>query len=620
MEPAFTSPGARPQSSLIKRAGWVAGPPLQARTVDSTASQSSGSLFTALAVAIPGAAASQIRRRSSTTAAEKTRQHRLVAVGRQASSATAGSTEDEDVDVVVIGSGIGGLCAGALLAYYGQRVVVCEAHGSAGGAAHGFTAKVPKAKGGGEFYFDTGPSFFSGLSLDDGARINPLKAVLDILDVKVPCHQYTSFGLLLPEGDFVHTPAFGDDVLGAVSGGSAKKEWADLLEAMKPLAAMVEALPVAALRTDPGVVVSAAPFMPKFLQVPGGPFGPASQLNEPFSTTLDAAGVKDTFARRWLDLLCFCLSGLPTTGTVTAEMAMMFGEFYKQDAVMDYPVGGVKCLVQALVEGLEKYGGEVRLRSCVEQVLVEDGKAAGVRLSSGKRLRAKSVICGASVWDMLKLLPTDAVPRDWSSERSDIPPGKSFMHLHIGFDASGLDLAKLQAHYICLRDWASGVEAEENAVLISIPSVEDDTVAPAGCAVLHAYTPATEPWERWQHIKRGSEEYEALKEERAEYLWSQVERVIPDIRSRAKVEFVGTPLTHQRFLRKHQGTYGPAIKAGQASFPGPTTPLPGLIVCGDSCFPGIGVPAVAASGLLAAHATGLDTLGKQVEMIKRVFK
>ena len=34
----------------------------------------------------------------------------------------------------------------------------------------------------------------------------------------------------------------------------------------------------------------------------------------------------DPFARRWLDLLCFCLSGLPADGTVTAEMAMMFGE------------------------------------------------------------------------------------------------------------------------------------------------------------------------------------------------------------------------------------------------------------------------------------------------------
>lgn len=41
---------------------------------------------------------------------------------------------------------------------------------------------------------------------------------------------------------------------------------------------------------------------------------------------------------------------------------------------------------------------------------------------------------------------------------------------------------------------------------------------------------------------------------------------------------VGTPLTHRHFLRRHQGTYGPAIRAGQGTFPGPTTPIPGMTV------------------------------------------
>ena len=42
------------------------------------------------------------------------------------------------LDVIVIGSGIGGLTAGALLARYGKRVLVCESHAIAGGAAHSF--------------------------------------------------------------------------------------------------------------------------------------------------------------------------------------------------------------------------------------------------------------------------------------------------------------------------------------------------------------------------------------------------------------------------------------------------------------------------------------------------
>lgn len=81
-----------------------------------------------------------------------------------------------------------------------------------------------------------------------------------------------------------------------------------------------------------------------------------------------------------------------------------------------------------------------------------------------------------------------------------------------------------------------------------------------------------------------------------------LERVIPDIRARTEVSLVGTPLTHERFLRRSRGTYGPAISARGGAWPGAGTPLPGLSVCGDSCMPGIGVPAAAASGLIAANA------------------
>jgi phytoene dehydrogenase-like protein len=60
-----------------------------------------------------------------------------------------------ELDVVVIGSGLGGLVAAALLARYGKRVMVCESHTIAGGAAHGFARRG--------YRFDSGPSFFSGL-------------------------------------------------------------------------------------------------------------------------------------------------------------------------------------------------------------------------------------------------------------------------------------------------------------------------------------------------------------------------------------------------------------------------------------------------------------------------
>ena len=76
---------------------------------------------------------------------------------------------------------------------------------------------------------------------------------------------------------------------------------------------------------------------------------------------------------------------------------------------------------------------------------------------------------------------------------------------------------------------------------------------------------------------------------------------------------MGTPLTHERFLRRHGGSYGPAISAGSGLFPGPNTPLTGLYCCGDSTFPGIGLPAVAASGMITANT--LSPLQKHLQLL-----
>ena len=61
----------------------------------------------------------------------------------------------------------------------------------------------------------------------------------------------------------------------------------------------------------------------------------------------------------------------------------------------------------------------------------------------------------------------------------------------------------------------------------------------------------------------------------ADFLWTAVEQYIPDARQRSdkRVEQIGTPLTHERFLRRSYGTYGPRIKAGSGdALPGHKTP------------------------------------------------
>ena len=88
-------------------------------------------------------------------------------------------------------------------------------------------------------------------------------------------------------------------------------------------------------------------------------------------------------------------------------------------------------------------------------------------------------------------------------------------------------------------------------------------------------------------------------------------QLIPDLAERIVIELQGTPLTHSRYLRMHQGSYGPAWPADRSPFPGGSTPIPNLVLCGSGVFPGIGVPPVAISGEpvanLIASTSGTDS-------------
>ncbi|ESA35799.1 carotene isomerase [Leptolyngbya sp. Heron Island J] len=509
----------------------------------------------------------------------------------------------ERTEIVVIGSGIGGLCCAALLARYGYDVVVCESHGIAGGAAHGFNR--------GGFFFDSGPSLYSGLSYSPSP--NPLRQVLDAIEEDVSWLNYNTWGCCLPEGDFNTTVGAEQfcGVLQTLRGEEAVREWRHLQQIMQPLGAAAIALPPAAMRFDLKVVQTVGHFLPSLFKQGWQ----VARLTGPFSRIMDGV-VHDDFARHWLDMLCFLLSGLPATGTIAAEVAFMFADWYRPGVQLDYPQGGSGALVAALGRGIQKYGGEIKLNAHIEEILLEGDKAVGVRLRHGQEIQAtKAVISNASVWDTLKLLPSlPSKFKGFLRKRQATPECDSFMHLHLGINAAELD--DLACHYIVVNDWSPGIEAPQNLVLVSIPSVLDPTLAPAGKHTIHVYTPGNEPYHLWAGLERKSAEYAQLKQQRSQVMWQALERIIPDIRSRCDVTLVGTPLTHGRFLRRHHGSYGPAIRAGQGVFPGPRTPVQNLWCCGDSTFPGIGLPAVAASGMVLANT--LAPVDQHLDMLRAI--
>lgn len=148
----------------------------------------------------------------------------------------------QSADIIVIGSGLGGLVAGALLARYGRRVIVCESHTLPGGAAHAFTRQG--------FTFDSGPSFYCGLA--DPTSANPIAQVLAVLGEPLAAVPYDPFGYYhFSEGTL---PVYGDSekyrqAVEKFSPGAAD-QLAQLEARLLKIYAPLKAIPTLALRAD----------------------------------------------------------------------------------------------------------------------------------------------------------------------------------------------------------------------------------------------------------------------------------------------------------------------------------------------------------------------------------
>jgi len=576
----------------------------------------------------------------------------------------AADVADKEVDCVVIGAGLGGLSCGALSAKYGLETLIVEAHDRAGGVAHSF-ARYSSATGAAAdktpFVFDSGPSLISGLSQKG---TNPLRQVLDALEVADDIEWRTYNGWVvhdLADGQsFKLTTGDGgewEDALEQKAGPASRKAFQDfktkLLEP-RGLSEVSTYIPPFALRGGSSfkVVRSLSHYLFKLISI-GSSKG--TLLTGPFSHVMDLYGLKDPFVRKWFDYLAFALSGLDAAHTQAAPVAYMMIDLHKKGAVLDYPAGGMDALIQTLVKGLEKYGGRLQLNSRVECLLLVDsnGRAEckGVVLSDGSVIRArKGVVCNAPLWNMARILEdsveekggaVDAAVEKIRKQSDQMPMTGSFMHLHLGIPKDGLP-EDLECHHSVL-DFNKEITDEQNMVIISIPTVFDPSLAPEGYHVVHAYTAACDdfyPWERFLEngeesgkvghspnsaasaVYGKAEAYRELKEEKAEVLWKAIECVIPDVRERAKrkgsVSLVGTPLTHRRYNQRFRGTYGPGVAPGKDvwELSKATTNIKGLLACGDTTFPGIGLPGVAASGTIAANT--LVTVHEQTALMNEL--
>ncbi len=490
-------------------------------------------------------------------------------------------------DVIVIGSGIGGLVTATQLAAKGALVLVLESYLIPGGSAGYFEREG--------YRFDVGASMIFGFGTQ--GTTNLLTRALDAVNVSletipdpVQIHYHLPSGLdLKVYRDYEKflqemTAYFPHERQGI------RKFYDECWKVFNCLNRM-ELLSL----EEPGYLTRV------FFQHPLACLGLAKYLPQ---NTGDMARryIKDPQLLKFIDMECYCWSVVPADMTPMINAGMVFSD--RHYGGINYPKGGVGQIAQKLVEGLEKAGGKIQYSSRVTKILTEKGKAVGVQLASGEVYRAKRIVSNSTRWDTFeKLLPAEEMPQAEKKWQQRYKKSPSFLNLHLGVKAEVLPKGT-ECHHILLENWDK-MEAAEGTIFVSIPTLLDPDLAPAGYHIIHTFTPS---WvEDWQGLS--ASDYEQKKEDAAGRIIERLEKIFPGLDAGLDYMEVGTPRTHRRFLGREDGTYGPIPRRklmGLLGMPFNRTALPGLYCVGDSTFPGQGLNAVAFSGFACAHRVAVD--------------
>lgn len=501
--------------------------------------------------------------------------------------AVTASTLPQNWDVIVIGSGIGGLVTATQLAAKGAKVLVLERYLIPGGSAGYFERQG--------YRFDVGASMIFGFG--DRGTTNLLTRALEAVHVSletipdpVQIHYHLPNGLdLRVHRDYekflqeliTHFPHEREGIRRFYD-----ECWAvfNCLNAMELLSL-----------EEPRYLTRV------FFQHPFACLGLVKYLPQN-AGDIARRYIQDPNLLRFIDMECYCWSVVPADRTPMINAGMVFSD--RHYGGINYPKGGVGQLAQKLAEGLEKAGSTICYRARVTEILCENGRAVGVKLASGETFRAKRVVSNATRWDTFeKLLPGESKPRSEEKWQQRYQKSPSFFSLHLGVKAEVLPPGT-DCHHILLEDWGR-MEDSMGTIFVSIPTLLDPTLAPEGHHIIHTFTPC---WmEEWKGLSPSA--YEARKEAIAEKMVHRLEAIFPGMGDALDYQEAGTPRTHRRFLGRVDGTYGPIPSRkllGLLGMPFNRTAVPGLYCVGDSTFPGQGLNAVAFSGFACAHRIAVD--------------
>lgn len=228
------------------------------------------------------------------------------------------------------------------------------------------------------------------------------------------------------------------------------------------------------------------------------------------------------------------------------------------------PGGGAGVFVDWLCRQIETTASRVVLNCAVEKVLMNNGKAAGVRLSDGRKIDSRYVIaCCDSQRLYENMLPAGAVPKRMlrTIQRMDLYPSCVSVFLGLNCDITGLglheELACITGECDSRLDY-SGKDPRKISLIVQAPSARDPSLAPSGKSTLIIHSPALmdyeDNWKTEKNFGRGKD-YRELKEQYAQILISRVEKAMAvDLQKYIEVMEIATPVTYWRYSKNRRGS------------------------------------------------------------------
>lgn len=494
--------------------------------------------------------------------------------------------------VVVIGAGIGGLSAAALLLRAGFPVTVLEAQVYPGGSAGTFFHKG--------FRFDAGATLAGGF-----APGGPHARLGRLLGVEWPVRPVDPAWV-------THLPNR------SVTQWAGRERWREERRAAfpgsEPFWRLQEHLAEAAWQ------VSARPF-------PWPPVAPSDWL-----ALLTALSPRAVSAAPWAlssvaamlphrashDLRLFLDANLIIAAQTTSQEAnALYGS-----AALDLPRrgvnhvrGGIGALAETLVEWIRANGGQVLYRHPVGEILVKQGCVRAVRTRKGAEFPADVLLANLTPWSLAALLGKDAPPA-LRHETASRPPTWGAFTLYLGLDASRLP-GGLGDHHQVIVDPSLPL-GEGNSVFLSLNDPGDPRRAPDGMRALTLSThTAVRPW--WELLERDPQAYAARKEEYTRRCLDAAERAIPGLRGALRLCLPGTPVTFQFYTGRSLGMVGGFPQTSLLRARGPRTGLPNLFLVGDSVFPGQSTAGVTVGAMRVAAEVEASTK-RPVYFVQSLYK